>query len=258
MSGYIGNIPVPQATQHRESFTATSGQTSFATAGYTPQFLDVYLNGIHLVNGDDYTATNGSDVVLTTGAATDDVLEVVSYTPFEVADQTFTGTTTVSDLQSTTADFSGAVTGTNLTLSGGVYLGGTGAANLLDDYEEGTWTPTAPTGWTIASQYTYYVKVGNLVTVKAKIFIDGESTGAFYVSGLPFTGRTGLAQMAGPVMYEQISFSGAGDVVSFVESGVSRLDFWYMSSSGGAWTQWTSTETTTNTEIYVDATYVAA
>ena len=30
----------------------------------------------------------------------------------------------------------------NLYLSGGVYLGGTGAANHLDDYEEGTWTPT--------------------------------------------------------------------------------------------------------------------
>ena len=144
----------------------------------------------------------------------------------------------------------------DLYLSGGVYLGGTGAANYLEDYEEGTWTPTAPTGWTIASQYTYYVKVGNLVTVKAKIFIDGESTGSFSVSGLPFTGRTGLAQMAGPVMYEQISFGGAGDVLSFVESGVSRLDFWYMSNSGGAWTQWTSAETTTNTEIYVNATYV--
>lgn len=96
MAGYIGPQPVPQATQHRESFTATSGQTSFATAGYTPQFLDVYLNGVHLLDGTDYTATNGSDVVLTTGAATDDILEVVSYTPFEVADQTFTGTTTVS------------------------------------------------------------------------------------------------------------------------------------------------------------------
>jgi hypothetical protein len=41
MAGYIGTTPVPQATQHRESFTATGGQTSFATAGYTPQFIDV-------------------------------------------------------------------------------------------------------------------------------------------------------------------------------------------------------------------------
>ena len=86
MSGYIGVQPVPQATQVRDSFTATAGQTSFATAGYTPTFLDVYLNGVHLQDGTDYTATNGSDVVLTTGAAADDVLEVVAYTTFENGD----------------------------------------------------------------------------------------------------------------------------------------------------------------------------
>jgi hypothetical protein len=85
MSGYIGNIPVPQATQTRDTFTATSGQTSFATSGYTPNFLDVFLNGVHLVNGTDYTASNGSDVVLTTGATTGDSLEVVAFTTFEVA-----------------------------------------------------------------------------------------------------------------------------------------------------------------------------
>ena len=85
MSGYIGTQPVPQATQTRDTFTATAGQTSFATGGYTPQFLDVYLNGVHLQNGTDYTAANGSDVVLTTGAVAADVLEVVAYTTFEVA-----------------------------------------------------------------------------------------------------------------------------------------------------------------------------
>ena len=79
MSGYIGTQPVPQATQTRDSFTATSGQTSFATGGYTPNFLDVYLNGVKLAAA-DYTATNGSDVVLASGAATGDILEVVAFT----------------------------------------------------------------------------------------------------------------------------------------------------------------------------------
>lgn len=85
MSGYIGTQPVPQATQTRDTFTATAGQTSFATSGYTPGFLDVYLNGVHLLNGTDYTASNGSDVVLTTGAAASDVLEVITYATFETA-----------------------------------------------------------------------------------------------------------------------------------------------------------------------------
>ena len=94
MSGYIGSTPVPQATQHRESFTCTEGQTTFNTAGYTAQFVDVYLNGSHLSPA-DFTATNGSDVVLGVAASADDVCDIISYTPFEVANQTFTGTTTL-------------------------------------------------------------------------------------------------------------------------------------------------------------------
>jgi hypothetical protein len=42
MSGYIGNVPVPQATQTRDNFTATASQTTFTTSGYTPGFVDVY------------------------------------------------------------------------------------------------------------------------------------------------------------------------------------------------------------------------
>ena len=87
MSGYIGNIPVPQATQTRQTFTATASQTTFTTAGYTAGFVDVYMNGVKLVDGTDFTATNGSTVVLTTGAAADDVVDIVMFTASEEADQ---------------------------------------------------------------------------------------------------------------------------------------------------------------------------
>ena len=234
MSGYIGTQPVPQSTQHRESFTATSGQTSFATAGYTPQFLDVYLNGIHLVNGDDYTATNGSDVVLTTGAATDDVLEVVSYTPFEVADQTFTGTTTLTgDLQATTATFSGAVTGTSATLSGGVYLGGTGAANLLDDYEEGTWTPSfswatqsvAPSPATTAFRY---VKVGSVVHVMGYAWGNwGTGSGLLVCSNLPFV--SGYSYTLVPLWSSNIS----SPIGGYISGSSSTLNIALLAGSSG-------------------------
>jgi hypothetical protein len=85
MSGYIGNAPVPQATQTRQTFVATSGQTSFATAGYTAGFVDVYMNGVRLVDGTDFTATNGSDVVLTSGAATGDIIDVLMFTAVDLA-----------------------------------------------------------------------------------------------------------------------------------------------------------------------------
>ena len=94
MAGYFGNIPTPQATQTRDTFTATSGQTSFATSGYTVGMLDVYLNGIKLASA-DFTATNGSDVVLASGASADDILEVVSFSTFESDSGTFTGAVTV-------------------------------------------------------------------------------------------------------------------------------------------------------------------
>ena len=93
MAGYLGATPVPQATQHRESFTATAAQTTFATAGYTVGFLDVYLNGVHLTPA-DVTATNGSDVVL--GAClVNDIVDVISHSAFELNAQTFTGDFTV-------------------------------------------------------------------------------------------------------------------------------------------------------------------
>ena len=85
MSGYIGILPVPQATETRNSFTATSSQTSFTTDGYTPNFVSVYLNGV-LLSAADFTATNGTDVVLASGAAADDVVEVIAFSTFQSAD----------------------------------------------------------------------------------------------------------------------------------------------------------------------------
>jgi hypothetical protein len=58
-----------------------------------------------------------------------------------------------------------------ITVDGGVYLGGTGAANHLDDYEEGTWVPTLPNGGTSLLLYMLttitirYIKIGNVVTI---------------------------------------------------------------------------------------------
>lgn len=98
MSGYIGAIPTPQATQSRDVYTATSNQTTFTTQGYTPNFVSVYLNGVHLARA-DFTATNGSDVVLASGAAENDVVEIVSFGTFQSADALpLTGGTMTGDL----------------------------------------------------------------------------------------------------------------------------------------------------------------
>jgi hypothetical protein len=98
MSGYIGAIPTPQATQSRDVYTATSNQTTFTTQGYTPNFVSVYLNGVHLARA-DFTATNGSDVVLASGATANDVVEIISFGTFQSADALpLTGGTMTGDL----------------------------------------------------------------------------------------------------------------------------------------------------------------
>jgi hypothetical protein len=85
----------------------------------------------------------------------------------------------------------------DIVVSGGVYLGGTGAANLLDDYEEGTWTPvfggTGVNPTVSASTYgpAEYVKVGKVVTASMAFFGDvtAAGSGAASIQGLPFQAR---------------------------------------------------------------------
>ena len=67
-------------------------------------------------------------------------------------------------------------------------------ANTLDDYEEGTWTPSiafggGTTGITYATQVGSYIKIGQLVFASFRIDLTnkGSSTGAATVEGLPFT-----------------------------------------------------------------------
>ena len=83
----------------------------------------------------------------------------------------------------------------DVTLSGGLYIGGTGAANYLDDYEEGTWTCTPidqsgnSSSTTVEGNYT---KIGNIVTVTFNTLLNIDTTGLtgtdyMRLDGLPFT-----------------------------------------------------------------------
>ena len=84
----------------------------------------------------------------------------------------------------------------NLYLSGGLLVGGTDAAHTLDDYEEGTWTPTVK-GSSSDGSYTYdesrrwgkYSKVGNIVFVSFCFRINGggAGSGSTQIWGLPYT-----------------------------------------------------------------------
>jgi hypothetical protein len=82
----------------------------------------------------------------------------------------------------------------DLYLSGGVYLGGTGAANKLDDYEEGTFTPVMAGSSTDPSygggKAGRYTKIGNIVHFSAYVDMNpynSNGNGHIYFAGLPFT-----------------------------------------------------------------------
>ena len=84
----------------------------------------------------------------------------------------------------------------DLYLGGGLKVGGTGAANTLDDYETGTWTPIlVSTGATFqySVQQGIYTKVGDLVTFNCVIQLDGAgnsfSGNSVALNGWPFANR---------------------------------------------------------------------
>ena len=99
-------------------------------------------------------------------------------TPGIVGDLSVSGNTTVG----------GTLTNTGLiTASAGVAIGGVGAANTLDDYEEGTWTPVDNGGnpYTNGVNATY-TKIGRIVYFNFDVSSTGSTSGAT-IAGLPFT-----------------------------------------------------------------------
>jgi len=88
------------------------------------------------------------------------------------------------------------ITGAGVGHFTGVAVGGTGAANTLDDYEEGTWTAAFSSGSgsvTINQTAGTYTKIGRQVTVQGALTVGSVSSpsGAWTVSGLPFTSGSG-------------------------------------------------------------------
>ncbi len=140
-------------------------------------------------------------------------------------------------------DVGGAIAGVNVTLSGGVYLGGTGSANKLDDYEEGTWTPVYQ-GVGSNPTVTYdtvtggrYTKIGNLVVASFLLKTDARSGGSgnVYISGLPFTGvSTGNFNSGNCVLGEITAFGGDNPSHARQQQGSTFINLLYRTSSNGA------------------------
>jgi len=315
MAGYIGSKAsvVSSGAERKKTFTITGATTSLTGLNYTVGKVHVFQNGVRLVDGTDYTATNGTTITLTVAAQSGDNVVVISQAAFQVADalltsggtmtgdltvqgaftspgiddngnatamtidsnenvlitKTATGIATVGSELKATGELLATVnndacaflnrkssdgdiinlrkdgstvggigvSGTRLTVgsggsasgirfdgaqwiptisnvasdngvdigwstsrirniytSGGIYLGGTGSANKLDDYEEGSFTPTLHGGFSsgptsYSRQVGVYVKVGRLVSFQIDIKAIGASANnsLIQLGGLPFT-----------------------------------------------------------------------
>ena len=98
----------------------------------------------------------------------------------------------------------------DLYLGGGLLVGGTGTANKLDDYEEGTWSPAITTdggggnsGVNYGDRYGTYTKIGRVVTVHVFCNLDAVSsfgTGNAIISTLPFSSNSASQYRSGVVI----------------------------------------------------------
>jgi len=105
-------------------------------------------------------------------------------------------------------------------------------ANTLDDYEEGTWTPTVGGTATYSTQAGSYTKVGRLVTVTFNITISVLGTGsATTVEGLPFAAVGGL-YMTGFPYWDSIASSRAS--VGTLTSGSTNFYFFGLATASAS------------------------
>lgn len=207
--GSRADVIITEGVYKKTQFTATASQTNFTIAtGYTVGFVDVYLNGIRLVVADDFTANDGSTVILTTAAAAGDSVEVVAYGTFNVANallksgDTMSGNLVVSGtsvLQAPVAIANtsgntfviantGAVTSSSNTLTVGtaVYVtanGNVGINNNTPDDNAGyrALSITGSTGGQI-----YFRSSGSSVTAYAGADVNGGYVATFSNNNLLF------------------------------------------------------------------------
>ena len=214
---YIGKEPIVGNFQMCDAISVVNGQATYALqvggAAVFPESSShvlCSLNGILQKSGSSFSISS-SNIIFSSNLATGDVIDFVmllgSVLNLQAVSDNTISTAKIQDDAVTSAKLgTGDMTFPNGNLvfgtaSKGVYLGVTSAtaANLLNDYEFGTFTPSvAPTSGsftTVGTVSGYYTKIGNLVHYQIEISISNNGSGSanIDVTNLPFTSAsTGL------------------------------------------------------------------
>jgi len=213
-NGYIGRAPSDSAvTVARQSYTS-SGITSDFTfnSGYVPGYFDIYINGVKMIEGSDYTSSDGSTFTILNGGASDgDALEAIAFKAFNAgtvsnaSDLTVSGNLTVNG----SATFAGA--GTSVAFATTAFnLSGTPDVAVRNI----TGTAATFTGNVSIGGILSYEDVQNIDSVGLITARSGIEFGASGVGGT--VTATGQAEFAGVVT--ATSFSGDGSGLTGVAS----------------------------------------
>lgn len=286
-------------TRFRYYKTAVGAETSISGTddnGATITFpanaeIEVRLNGISLVQGVDFNTNTANTVGGLDALTAGQMVEIIYYKNYVLADTvskaaggtfgsdigitgdltavngTFSGDVTVSssDPTITFVDGSGSASisgdGGHITYDswtanrdhiftgagnerfrvlgdGGVtFNGDTAAANALDDYEEGTWTPGVTTATSVESESgghgAHYTKIGNLVTIQAYFQwsnTTNNNSNTFFITGLPFTSISDY----GSFNIGYVGTANMNDAVGVVNVNTTQLYFHQNDGSGSA------------------------
>ena len=210
-------------TSERQTYTATSGQTTFAVT-YDPGYVDVYLNGVKLISGTDFTATSGTSIVLTTGATAGDSVDIVAYGTFVVAD-----TYTKSQADARYVEVAGDTMTGNLAYgdnvkatfgaSADLQIYHDGSSSLIQDLgtgilqitSNGSQIKLAGNGSTSASFYT---------NGECQLFCTGDLKLATKTNGINVTGNVALS---GAVDFGNWTITETGGSLYFATGGTNKM-----------------------------------
>ena len=145
-----------------------------------------------------------------------------------------------------------------------IFIGGTGSANELEDYEEGTFTATAASSSSVtfnsANDLCSYTKVGRLVTVMGQLLLVSNPTGNNVRIGLPFTaanpGEDAGSSVGAVALYDYNTTGGSGGdyVVCLVDTNQSYIRFMEINDNS----PWSNIDVDGGGYIRFTVTYIAA
>lgn len=134
-------------------------------------------------------------------------------------------------------------------------------ARTLDDYDEGTWTPTVvfsggTGGFTYDHQVGRYTKIGRLVHVQGSIqFDETAASGNLSIGGLPYSASTTTNNNAGGTLYADGLTGVSGQIMYLLGGAVADKQMEVYFSGTGGRTRITNTHTGTNTMFAFSISY---